>query len=84
MTRSGANMLVSLQNDSNGAITGTDTAPPGFTFDEIALGVHSDGNQAILLDIDNIQLEYIQVPEPASAALLTLAGASLLARRKRR
>jgi len=81
LTRSGANMLVSLQKDSNGVITGTDTAPPGFTFDEIALGVRS--NAAMDLRIDNIQLEHV-VPEPASATLLALGGAAVITRRKRR
>jgi hypothetical protein len=83
LTRSGASMLVSLQKDGNAAISGTDASPPGFVFDEVALGVRS--NAAIDMRFDNLQVEQIvSVPEPASAAFLTLAGAGLLVRRKRR
>jgi hypothetical protein len=75
LIRSGTSMLISLQQDSNPAISGTDTTPPGsFVFDEVALGVRS--NAAMDMRFDNIQVEYI--PEPASLCLLAIAAGALL------
>jgi hypothetical protein len=84
LERSGTGMLVTLQRDNNGAITGTDATPPGFVYDEIALGVRS--NAAMDMRFDNIQLEQVvaPVPEPASAAVLAVAGLAALRRRHAR
>lgn len=81
ITRSGTSMLVSLQKDSNPAISGTDASPPGFVYDEVALGLRS--NAAMDMRFDNIEVEYIPVPEPTSLCLLTIAVvASMLGRRR--
>ena len=85
LTRSGTSMLVSLQQDSNAAISGTDASPPGgFTYNEIAFGVRS--NAAMDLRIDNVQLDYIpNVPEPGAFALIGLVtGAGAIRRRRTR
>ena len=81
-TRSGTGMLVSLQKDSNAAISGTDATPTGFVYDEVALGVRS--NAIMDLRFDNIQVEYVPgVPEPASILLTGLGGVLLLSRKRR-
>jgi hypothetical protein len=75
LTRVGTGLLVSLQKDANGAISGTDATPTGFVFDEVALGLRS--NASMDIRVDNIQVEYVQVPEPAG--ILMLGAGSLLA-----
>jgi hypothetical protein len=83
LTRSGTSMLVSLQEDSNAAISGTDSTPPSFTYDEVALGLRS--NAAMDMRFDNIQVEYIAaVPEPASIALGIIGAGALLVSCRRR
>ena len=83
LTRSGTGIAISLQKDSNAAITGTDASPTGFTFDEVALGVRS--NAAMDLRFDNVQLAYTAAaPEPASLGLLACGAGLLLRRRSRR
>jgi hypothetical protein len=57
--------------------TGTDTSSIVTTFDAIYIG---NGNVSTDFSIDNVQL---QVPEPASLSLITLAGFGLLRRRQR-
>ena len=81
LQRVGTGMFVSLQQDGNPAISGTDATPPSFTFHEVAFGVRS--NAAMDLRIDNISLEHV-IPEPGGLALAGLAAGGLLARRKRR
>jgi hypothetical protein len=80
LERSGTSMLVSLQKDSNAAITGTDATPVGFVFDEVALGVRSSA--ATDMRFDNIEVEYI-VPEPASLGMLMFGAAALAVQRRR-
>jgi hypothetical protein len=81
LTRSGTSMLVSLQKDNNGAITGTDATPVGFVFDEVAIGVRSSA--AMDTRWDNIEVEYVPfVPEPASCALASFLAVGLLARKR--
>jgi len=83
LLRSGASLLVTLQKDSNAAITGTDTTPTGFIFDEVALGVRSSA--AMDMRFDNIQVEYTAgVPEPVGIATIGMIGACLLGRRRSR
>jgi hypothetical protein len=83
LQRSGASLVVTLQKDSNAAISGTDATPTGFVFDEVALGVRS--NAAMDMRFDNIQVEYTQgVPEPTCLALFGLGGSMLLLRRGRK
>jgi hypothetical protein len=79
--RSGTGMLVSLQKDGNPAISGTDASPPGFVYDEVALSVRSSA--AMDMRFDNIQVEYIPVPEPAAMSLLAIATGALMLRRPR-
>jgi hypothetical protein len=82
LTRSGTGMVVSLQQDSNGVISATDAAPPGFTYNEIAFGPRS--NAAMDLRIDNIELEHVlAVPEPSALALLGVGGLLGLRRGRR-
>ena len=80
LKRVGTGLLISLQQDSNPTISGTDANPIGFTFNEIAFGPRS--NAAMDLRLDNVQVEHV-VPEPTSLALLALGGSALLARRRR-
>jgi hypothetical protein len=84
LTRVGTGLLVSLQKDANGAISNTDATPTGFVFDEVALGLRS--NASMDIRVDNIQVEYLQVPEPAGVFLFGAGSllASLLARRRGR
>jgi hypothetical protein len=83
LTRNGTTMAVSLQQDSNAAISGTDATPPGgFIYNEIAFGVRS--NAAMDLRIDNVSLDYTAAPEPAAFTLLTLGAAAGSLRRRRR
>jgi len=80
--RFGSSMIVTLQNNST-TISGTDASPPGFVYDEVALGVRS--NAAMDLRIDNLQVEYQPVPEPATFGIaLVSAGALLLTSGRRR
>jgi hypothetical protein len=81
LKRVGTGLLVTLQKDSNGPISGTDATPTGFVFDEVALGVRSSA--ANDLRFDNIQVEYLQVPEPAGILLLAFAAGAALAGRRR-
>jgi hypothetical protein len=81
ITRSGTGMFVTLQQDSNPMISGTDASPPGFIYDEVALGVRS--NAAMDMRFDNIQVEYVPVPEPVSLSLLLLGALGVLVRRHR-
>ncbi|HSU54405.1 MAG TPA: PEP-CTERM sorting domain-containing protein [Candidatus Dormibacteraeota bacterium] len=82
LTRSGTSMLISLQEDGNAAISGTDASPVGFVFDEIALGVRSSA--AMDMRFDNIQLEYnTLVPEPGTFGLFALGAGGLLIWRRR-
>ena len=81
ITRSGTGMLVSLQKDSNPAIAGTDPSPPGFVYDEVALGLRS--NAAMDMRFDSIEVEYVAVPEPITLYLLAIAvGAATFGRRR--
>jgi len=81
ITRSGTGMLVSLQKDSNPAISGTDASPPGFVYDEVALGLRS--NATMDMRFDSIQVEYVPVPEPTTLYLLAIAlGAATFGRRR--
>jgi hypothetical protein len=85
LTRSGSNLLVSLQQDSNPTISGTDTSPisGNFTFNEVAIGVRSSA--AMDTRWDNIEVDYVPgapVPEPAGLAATALAGVLVRRRRK--
>jgi hypothetical protein len=82
LTRSGTSLLVSLQKDGNAAITGTDATPVGFVFDEVALGLRSGATYDVRFD--NIQVEYVLIPEPASLGLAGLGAMALAARRRGR
>ena len=68
LQRSGTSLIVTLQKDANPAISGTDTTPTGFVFDEVALGVRSTA--ATDMRFDSIQVEYVAIPEPASIGLV--------------
>ncbi len=81
LERSGTSMIVTLQRDSNAAITGTDASPPSFTFNEVALGLRS--NAAMDIRVDNIQVEYVPIPEPGGMALALLAACGLAVRWRR-
>jgi hypothetical protein len=82
LTRIGTGIQVSLQKDANAAISGFDTSPVGFVYDEIAIGVRS--NAAMDTRWDNIQLEYQPVPEPATLGILTIGAGGLLLRGRAR
>ncbi len=81
LTRVGTGMFISLQKDSNPAISGTDATPPGFVYDEVALGLRS--NAAMDMRFDNIQVAYLPVPEPASLFIFAIAAGALVLRRPR-
>jgi hypothetical protein len=85
LTRSATGLLISLQQDGNAAISGTDATPvPGnFTFTEAMLSTRS--NAATDYRFDNIQVEYVPfVPEPASIAAIGMIATGLIARRRSR
>ena len=81
LRREGSGLRVTLQQDSNPAISNVDATPTGFTFQEIAFGVRS--NAAMDIRVDNIEISH-DVPEPTALAALGLAAGGLIARRKRR
>jgi hypothetical protein len=84
LTRSGSNMMVSLQQDSNAALTGTEKAVvnlSAFTFNEVMLTARS--NALTDYRFDNIEVDYTPaVPEPTGLAALATAAAGMLVRRK--
>jgi len=85
LTRSGTGLFITLQQDGNPLISGTDATPvPGnFTFNEAMLSTRS--NAATDYRFDNIQVEYVPfVPEPTSSAAVGLVATGLLARRRNR
>ena len=84
LLRSGTGLVVTLQKDSNPAISNTDATPTGFVFDEVALGLRNTSSVVLDVRFDNIQVEYTPAPEPASFALLTLGAAGALLRRRAR
>ena len=81
LQRSGTGMLVTLQQDANPAISAVDATPTGFTFNEVAIGLRS--NAAMDMRFDNIQVEHIAIPEPASLGLLLIGACGLGIRRRR-
>jgi hypothetical protein len=81
LERSGTSMLVTLRQDGNAAITGTDVTPPGFTFNEVMVGPRS--NAAMDLRFDNFSVEYVPfVPEPASVGVVGVGLAAVGMRRR--
>jgi len=83
LTRSGTSMLLSLQEDSNTILTGTDASPGtvGFTFNEVMFTARS--NSISDYRLDNIEVSTTAaVPEPAGITTLGVAGIGLLARRR--
>jgi hypothetical protein len=81
LTRSGTGLVVSLQQDNNAAISGTDATPTGFVFDEVAIGLRS--NAAMDTRWDNIQVEYIPIPEPGTLCLVLIGALGLVLPRRR-
>jgi hypothetical protein len=84
LTRSGTGLAITLQEDGNPLISGTDATPVGgFTFNEAMLTARS--NAATDYRFDNIQVEYLPfVPEPSSIAAISLVATGLLAKRRNR
>ncbi len=80
LERTAAGVLTSIQVDGGTAFTAEDTLSPFETFDTFAMT-----NMRITTEwrIDNVVIETVQVPEPASSVLLATA-ASVLARRRKR
>lgn len=68
--------------DSNGGFTGgSNPTALTFTYNEIALGTNG---ASIDYRIDNVNVDFTPIPEPAGLALIGLAGATFLSRRGRR
>ncbi len=80
--RSGADLGLTLQQDSDPAVTGTDATPSGnFTFSEVMFAARSGFGGD--LRFGNVSVEHA-IPEPTGLALAGLAAAGALTRRKRR
>jgi hypothetical protein len=73
--RSGASLITTLtySHDASTTVTvsGTDSAPPVTSFDELAFG---QNGVALSYRIDNIQVSYTPAPEPGAIALISACG----------
>jgi hypothetical protein len=84
ITRNGTGFNLSLQEDANTLLTGTDASPGvvGFNFNSVMFTARS--NALTDYRFDNIGVDYIAAPEPAAFTLLALGAAAGSLRRKRR
>lgn len=84
LTRTASGVQLALSIDGAAAITGTDTSTLRTSFDQIAFGgaFATVGNGEV---IDDVQVTYNAVPEPAALGTVALAvGATAIRRRRRR
>jgi len=73
-----------LDGDGLASVSVTDPSPNGFTFDTFMVRPSGATTTAELIDTSLFKVEYNAVPEPASLSLLSLGGAALLRRGRRR
>jgi hypothetical protein len=83
-------VLVDVNSYTGTGLTGTqvnvfdDYAISGVTLEDFRVQIAGrTGGSAMTLDIDNVNLDVVAIPEPASAILSALACLALTARRRR-
>jgi hypothetical protein len=73
----------SLGNDGNLVASYSDTTPNTYSYDTFAIRPSSATGTAQIWDTSLFKVEFVDVPEPGTLALLSLGGLGLLLRRRK-